>query len=520
MASKTGLLIISNPKQIDRILSSAKKEVSKVLYIQLLSALIEPLGCSKINLPLCLPTASKTINGIYSQAAKHCQHLDVRVLLSGLKQNFTPIQTKYPIEVVIFDKAYKKNDIDHFLSNRILNLAKNFKVHTIKSEMSGEETEKVETKENDKDNIIVKHGVMGGTFDRLHMAHKLLLTELVLRSKEKVTIGVTDDNMIQDKVLSELIEDYEVRAENVRNFIKEICPDIECIIEPISDPFGPSIVDSTMDLLLVSKETEKGGLKVNEVRKSKSLKELILLPMDLIDEPSPSPIEETKISSSTGRIRLLGTLLKPVLPNDNISKKPYVIGLTGGIASGKSGVSHWIKQHGALIIDCDMIGHGIYKFGKPCYQLLVDHFGTSILDSNNEIDRKKLGSIVFKDRNELEKLNNLVWPSMLTEVTEIISKAVEDVVVIDAAILLVAEWEKHCHEVWTTTVPKNEAVRRLVERNNLTEEQALQRVNSQPPPKSYVKAAHVVFCTLWPKEYTKQQVDRAWSLLRNRMDAR
>lgn len=97
----------------------------------------------------------------------------------------------------------------------------------------------------------------------------------------------------------------------------------------INDPFGPTKTDPTMDVIVVSKETVKGGQKVNELRVNSGLLPLNVVEVELIDEPYPNQHEETKISSSTVRMRLLGTLLKPVIENDGIPKKPYVIGLTG-----------------------------------------------------------------------------------------------------------------------------------------------------------------------------------------------
>lgn len=96
-------------------------------------------------------------------------------------------------------------------------------------------------------------------------------------------------------------------------------------------------------------------------------------------------------------MRLLGTLLKPVVPNENIPKKPYVIGLTGGIASGKSNIGKCLQKHGAKIIDCDKVGHDIYKMGKPCYYKLIEEFGDGIVGENGEVDRRVLGGIVFSD---------------------------------------------------------------------------------------------------------------------------
>lgn len=520
MAFNTGLLVLTNLKQVGSVLSSVQQKVSRILYIQLFNALSDNTNNIQNNFVSSLPKYSQEIHGVYAQAARHCKNLDVRVLLSGLKYNKPEIKTQNPIDVVIFDKNYNNADIQQFLNERVNTLTRNYKILTLDNvqEHNNEEL-KFGGFDDNVENKLFKHGVIGGTFDRLHLAHKFLLSELAIRTESKITIGITDEEMIKGKILSELIESLPTRVDNVKNFMNDICPEVPCEIVPISDPFGPSIVDPTMDMLVVSRETLRGGHKVNEVRQSRNLSKLYIHPVDLLEEPNCGPEEEKKISSSTARMRLLGTLLKPVKVNNKIPSRPYVIGLTGGIASGKSGVSNWFEELGALVIDADLIGHGIYKKGKPCHKLLVDKFGEGILAEDGEIDRKKLGAIVFRDRNQLEKLNTTVWPEMLKDILEIIRKASQDVVVIDAAILLQAEWQNHCHEVWTTLVPKEEAVKRLIERNGMSEEQALMRIQAQPSSSTYVGAANVVLSTLWSKDYTRMQVRRAWDLLRTRMAA-
>lgn len=512
MLVKTGLLIVSNPKQIGNLLGSIQKQVKSTLYIQLLSALSEPL-CSfcpkKCNV---WPKFSPTIHGIYAQVARHCSGLDVRVLLSGLKYNIPNIHTQNPIDLIILDKSYPRNEIDDFISTRIDNVTKEYKVITL-------DTEHIEDLETDTllADKKYKHTVLGGTFDRLHLAHKLLLSEAALRASKKVTVGVTEENMLLNKPLWEFIEDIDVRVKNVKDFLIDICPELEYNIVPISDPFGPAITDPTMELIVVSQETLKGGEKINSIRKEKSLPLLDILPIELVDEPNPNPIEETKISSSTTRIRLLGTVLQPIETNNNIPTLPYVIGLTGGIASGKSGVASHLEKLGAKIINCDLIGHNVYKKGKPCHQKIVEAFGGQVLSSDGEIDRKVLGGIVFKNKEDLNKLNSLVWPAIAQEVEDIIKNSSEKVIIIEAAVLLMANWQNICHEVWTTIVPREEAISRLMKRNGLTEEQANHRIDSQPSNKVYVKSSHVVFCTLWPVDYTKEQVVKAWNLLAQRM---
>ncbi|CAH1178912.1 unnamed protein product [Phaedon cochleariae] len=512
MLAKTGLLIISNPKQIAKILSTIESQVKNTLYIQLLSALSDPFGSFYPKSFTSWPKYSQTISKIYSQAAHHCNNLDVKVLLSGIKYNIPKIQTQRPIDLIIFDKPYSSNEIKTFIKSRIQNITDDHKIVTLDST----EISTIEEETNDHVEVF-KHTVLGGTFDRLHLAHKLLLSEASLRASNKVTIGVTEENMLQSKTLWELIEPIATRLLNVENFLKDICPELEYNIVPINDPFGPAITDPSMEMIVVSQETIRGGEKINAIRQENGLNELKIVAIELVDEPNPNPIEEVKISSSTARIRLLGTLLKPVKPNENIPHLPYVIGLTGGIASGKSGVSEHLKNLGAHIINCDLLGHEIYKPGKPCHQQIVDTFGDKVVSNNGEINRQALGGIVFNNPGEMKKLNNLVWPAIAEEVQKIIKTCTKKVVVIEAAVLLTAGWENQCHEIWTTVIPRNEAVIRLQRRNGLTEEQANSRIESLPSNKFYVDSANVVFCTLWPVEYTKEQVVKAWGLLEKRM---
>lgn len=138
---------------------------------------------------------------------------------------------------------------------------------------------------------------------------------------------------------------------------------------------------------------------------------------------------------------------------------------------------------------------------------------------------------------QLEKLNSIVWPCIFDEVKNLISTAKEEIVVVEAAILLKAGWEQLCHEVffffniivfvsrvcslkvWTTIIPEGEAAERLKRRNALTEQQVKDRIRAQPTNKVYVDAANVVFCSLWSVDFTYLQVDKAWKDLQIRINS-
>nr|CAG4643298.1 EOG090X0864 [Ilyocryptus agilis] len=360
------------------------------------------------------------------------------------------------------------------------------------------------------------HVVIGGTFDRLHEGHKMLLTAAILRCGKSLTIGVTDGDMIRTKKLWELIEPCQMRIDKLRNFLRDIEPRLEYKIVPINDPFGPTAYDEALQLLVVSEETLSGGHKVNQLRKEKGLNVLDIHLISLIDDPKATAEEESKISSSSLRKRLLGSHLRPpkVL---NPYYKPFVVGLTGGIASGKTSISNRLKSMGAKIISCDHLGHAAYKKGTHCYQQMVEYFGEGILDADKEVDRKKLGPIVFSDKAHLEKLNSMVWPEIRhlysEEINALKREGFEGVIVLDAAILLEAGWDQDCHDIWVSIVPRSEALKRITERDKLTPEQAAKRVDSQLSNVDRVAKANVVFCSVWEPEITAAQVKTAWQFV-------
>ena len=158
------------------------------------------------------------------------------------------------------------------------------------------------------------------------------------------------------------------------------------------------------------------------------------------------------------------------------------IGLTGGIGTGKSVVANLLVQQGALIIDADRLGHEAYTPHSEAWEAVVAAFGTDILTSEGEIDRRKLGGIVFADETQLERLNGIMHPLMAKMVEH--RKAAFDaggvaVTVVEAAVLFEAGWDSLVDEVWTTHASESTVVQRLFERNGLDEAEARKRINSQ-----------------------------------------
>ncbi|KRT82920.1 hypothetical protein AMK59_4345, partial [Oryctes borbonicus] len=230
MLVKTGLLIVSNPTHIAKIIPSLKKYVNNTLYIQLLSALTDPFGSFYPNLFNTWPKFRQTITGIYKQASD-LNEIDIRVLISGLKyKNMEYIRTSRPIDLVIFDQQHPEKDINNFMKNRIKNVTEGCTFLTTDSGSIEEPI--VDVVDNDK---VYKHSVLGGTFDRLHTAHKLLLTEASLRATEKITVGVTEENMLGNKTLWELIQPIDERISAVKDFLKDINSELIRNVVPISD---------------------------------------------------------------------------------------------------------------------------------------------------------------------------------------------------------------------------------------------------------------------------------------------
>ena len=156
-----------------------------------------------------------------------------------------------------------------------------------------------------------------------------------------------------------------------------------------------------------------------------------------------------------------------------------VIGLTGGIGTGKSEVARILEEIGAYIIDADRLGHSAYLPHSEIWEEVVKEFGDGVLLPDEEIDRKKLGSIVFNDPVQLAKLNEIMHPRMGQMVANIIEGLDSEVVVVEAAMLLEAGWDALVDEEWCTGASEDVVIDRLKARNGLNKEEAQKRINAQ-----------------------------------------
>ena len=193
-----------------------------------------------------------------------------------------------------------------------------------------------------------------------------------------------------------------------------------------------------------------------------------------------------------------------------------VIGLTGGIGSGKSTVSRLLAELGAVVLDADKVGHEAYQPGTETWKALVAAFGEKIVAPDGTIDRKKLGALVFSDPEELARLNQIVHPRMFDMMKARIEQHREqgvEIVVLEAAILLEANWTPLVDEVWVTIASEPVVVRRTIARTGLPEEQVRARIRSQLSNDERTKQAKVVISNDGNLEELVARVRELWQAL-------
>jgi dephospho-CoA kinase len=203
-----------------------------------------------------------------------------------------------------------------------------------------------------------------------------------------------------------------------------------------------------------------------------------------------------------------------------------VIGLTGGIGSGKSTVSGFLRELGATVIDVDKVWHEALKPETPVWRVVVAAFGRVIVTPGGEIDRQRLGKIVFANPDALARLNNIMNPWMYdtvkAQLEEYRRRGVR-VVVLEAPLLLdvpllflkkgAPSLLDEVDKVWVTFAPESVVLKRLKEKSGMSEEQALTRIRSQLSSKERIKHADVVIDTDCTLEELKSKVRALWNKL-------
>ena len=193
-----------------------------------------------------------------------------------------------------------------------------------------------------------------------------------------------------------------------------------------------------------------------------------------------------------------------------------VIGLTGGIGSGKSTVSTFLAGLGAVVLSADKIGHEALQPHTETWQEVVDAFGEGILEAGGEVDRQKLGEIVFGDAEALAKLNQIMHPRMYRMAEERIEELKQqgnEVIVLEAPLLVEAGWLPLVDQVWVTVASEETVVHRLCQRSGLSEAQALSRIRSQLPAEEKKRYADVVLDTDCTLSEVEAKVKELWESL-------
>jgi dephospho-CoA kinase len=194
-----------------------------------------------------------------------------------------------------------------------------------------------------------------------------------------------------------------------------------------------------------------------------------------------------------------------------------VIGLTGGIGAGKSTVTQMLEELGAAVIDADKVGHQIYLPDLPAWREIVDTFGPEVLNADRTINRQALGKLVFADPEALRTLNRIVHPKMFDRIGELIAemraRGWMKAIVVEAAVLIEANWMALVDQVWVVVASAAVVVDRLAKQRPLSPEQVRTRIAAQLANDDRLKHAHVVIRNDGSLEEVRYAVQQAWNHL-------
>ncbi|HNR02569.1 MAG TPA: dephospho-CoA kinase [Anaerolineaceae bacterium] len=191
----------------------------------------------------------------------------------------------------------------------------------------------------------------------------------------------------------------------------------------------------------------------------------------------------------------------------------YVIGLTGSIGTGKSVVRRMLEHLGAYGIDADALAHRAMAKGAPAYEPIIDTFGRYLLTPEEQIDRSRLGRLVFNDPEALTRLESIIHPLVLQAVDLLIKRAPHKVVVIEAIKLFETDLARMCDSLWVVYAPPEIQLSRLMQHRKMDETEARQRIAAQPPQETRFDRASVIIKNIASFEETWQQVTNAWQRL-------
>lgn len=214
------------------------------------------------------------------------------------------------------------------------------------------------------------------------------------------------------------------------------------------------------------------------------------------------------------------------MKSETKKERGIIVGITGGIACGKTTVSELLADKGAIPINADEIGHQLLKSDSPVIDELVDAFGPEIFDESGDVCRKKLGAIVFNDKSARERLNAILHPLIIQRSRSHAQQLVNDdpscVVLLDAPLLIEAGAYDSVDLIVVVTASRETQSRRILERSQehnrpLTEAEAQTRIDSQMPLSEKIKYADVVIENEGSFEELQKQVKTLWDELHNNL---
>jgi dephospho-CoA kinase len=181
-----------------------------------------------------------------------------------------------------------------------------------------------------------------------------------------------------------------------------------------------------------------------------------------------------------------------------------LVGLTGGVATGKSTVAKMFKQCGAAVIDADQLAHDVVKPGKPAWREIVKTFGKTILNTDRTLNRRELGSLVFGSRAKLRRLEHIIHPRVAREQARLTKQAAKKdphaVVIYDVPLLFEAGIDKRVDRTIVVTADRDTQIARLKKRNGLSRADAIRRITSQMPLSKKIRLADIVIDGTRPRQ--------------------
>ncbi len=194
-----------------------------------------------------------------------------------------------------------------------------------------------------------------------------------------------------------------------------------------------------------------------------------------------------------------------------------VIGLTGGIASGKSTAARHLETRGALMIDADKLGHRAYEPDTDAFAKVVQAFGDDIVGDDGQINRRALGGKVFGNPDELDRLTGIVWPEIrkmaLAEIDAARAEGKAKAIVLEAAVLLEAGWQDIVDEVWVVYAEREQAIARAMARDGLDEAAVSARIDAQMTNEQRIEQSDVAFENATTAEALCERLDERWATL-------